>query len=265
MQTVLVTGSEGVIGRKVIARLASRNDITVIAIDRAASSTGHNHDLSHYDPHWVSLLDGVDCIIHLAAESSPGSSWDDLVPANIDATLNLYFAAAAHGVSKVIFASSVWVLNGRRFVPGLMPTHTVGDPGSSAYGASKLFGERVAKAFFSSHGISTLVLRIGAFNEKAPTRWMSDWDQSAWLGEQDFMIALDAALAWQGQDYQIHTLVSQADPPRWDTSALKHELGAVLSQSHKVKLGFSAKAKTFIAYLSRTLSRRTNSLVPWFW
>jgi nucleoside-diphosphate-sugar epimerase len=58
------------------------------------------------------LCQGVDVVLHLAANPSPEGVWDDLVRTNITGTYNIFVAALAAGCRRVIFASSIHAVSG---------------------------------------------------------------------------------------------------------------------------------------------------------
>lgn len=103
---------------------------------------------------------GVDIIVHLAANTGVGPSVEDphsdcLV--NIIGTLNYLEAARHTGVNRFIFASS-----GASIGECEPPIHEELAPHPvSPYGASKLAGEGYCSVYFRTFGIKTVVLRFG--------------------------------------------------------------------------------------------------------
>jgi hypothetical protein len=105
---------------------------------------------------------GAHSVLHLAADPSPRADfYASLLDRNIKATYNVMHAAAAAGVKRVVFASSVNAILG-------YPDHRqvraedVAWPGN-VYGASKAWGEAVLGAFVArSEGtLSAIAVRIG--------------------------------------------------------------------------------------------------------
>ena len=119
------------------------------------------------------LVQDCDGILHLGGVSTE-RSFDEIVPANIVGVYNIYRAAAKYDRPRVIFASS-------NHVTGAYSTQQIITPNDpflpdSCYGASKVFGEAVAKLFFVKEGIESAIVRIGScFDQPSDLRMMSTW------------------------------------------------------------------------------------------
>lgn len=122
---MLVTGAAGFIGRAVCARLSETPDIELVATVRrfggaplpvAAVSA---RELSE-DSDWRDVLESVDVVVHAAARAHVTNGRDDLAEyrrVNVAGTMNLARQAAACGVRRLVFLSSVKV-NGDSTLPG---------------------------------------------------------------------------------------------------------------------------------------------------
>jgi UDP-glucose 4-epimerase len=103
---------------------------------------------------------GVDAIVHLAANTGVGPSVDDPrldMECNVVGTFNMLEAARLNGVKKFIFASSGAPAG--EVEPPIheeLPPHPV-----SPYGSSKLAGEGYCSAYYRTFGIDTVCLRFG--------------------------------------------------------------------------------------------------------
>ncbi|MFJ4919083.1 NAD-dependent epimerase/dehydratase family protein [Streptomyces sp. NPDC088725] len=136
---------------------------------------------------------GVDAIIHLAGISLE-ASFDKILRSNIQGTYNLYEAARAEGVGRVVFASSNHAVG---FTPRpqdgdpLIPVDTPRRP-DTYYGLSKSFGEDLAQLYWDLHGLETVSVRIGScFAEPTSVRMLSVWMSPA-DGARLFHAALTA-------------------------------------------------------------------------
>lgn len=105
-------------------------------------------------------MKGVDCIIHLAANTGVPPSVKNPrmdMECNVIGTFNMLEAARMNKVNKFIFASSGAPAG--MVAPPIheeLPPHPV-----SPYGASKLAGEGYCSAYYYSFGINTVCLRFG--------------------------------------------------------------------------------------------------------
>ncbi len=131
-------------------------------------------------------LDGMDGVIHLGGLPNEAGI-DDMLQTNILGTYNLYDAARATGVNRVVFASS-------NHTTGFYPRSETITPfdvprPDTRYGLSKCWGEMVAGFYYDKAGISTLSIRIGnaaAYpnSERTAAIWISPRDlyQLVWIG-----------------------------------------------------------------------------------
>ncbi len=114
-RTVLITGAGGNIGTKLRAHFSGLGwTLRLLDVDARGDAAIKVADLADWDDAWVTQFAGVDAVIHLAGNPSPAASWASAVKLNIDLTANVYEAAAAQGVRRVVFASSNWVMAGHR-------------------------------------------------------------------------------------------------------------------------------------------------------
>lgn len=161
---------------------------------------------------------GVDAIIHLAGISLE-ASFDKILRANIEGTYNLYEAALAEGVRRIVFASSNHAVGFTpRPLPGdpLIPIGTPRRP-DTFYGLSKCFGEDLAQLYWDRHGLETVSVRIGScFPEPTSVRMLS-----VWMSPGDGARLFDAALSAENVG---HTVVhGSSDNTRlwWDLTSAR--------------------------------------------
>lgn len=110
-------------------------------------------------------LEGVDAVIHLAAIPSPYHGNDEqLFRANVQGTFNVMLACEAHGIGKVVYASSIcyYGLLFRREM--LMPAYLPLDEDhpshpQDGYSLSKRIGEEIMRAFVQRTGGAVASLR----------------------------------------------------------------------------------------------------------
>ena len=200
---VVVTGSQGMVGRAVVSELKSAGH-HVIPLDRSPGPEVIRADLSGRrlkdrilsrlgkSPRWARSFAGADAVVHLAADPDPGGGYRSIVWNNVAGTRNVMHAAHAHGVEKVVFASSLHAVIGHiagnphrdmERNTGVVADTDVAYFPLSLYGASKAMGELNGKAAVARGEVRSFVaIRIGWYAPEEPepgvprTRWVSDTD-----------------------------------------------------------------------------------------
>lgn len=196
---VLVTGIAGTIGS--VIKLGFSEKYELSGLDRVTTegvpcAVADVADLSAIAP----SFEGVDVVVHLAADPSPRASWDSVLQNNIVGTRNVFEAARNARVRRVVLASSHHaagfyglkddpykaIYEGRleeaeRPIERLPPNRVRPD---SYYGVSKIFGEALGSYFHDQYGISVICLRIGwVMKTDDPT--FSAASLSLWLSHRD--------------------------------------------------------------------------------
>ncbi|CAG9176413.1 NAD-dependent epimerase/dehydratase family protein [Cupriavidus pampae] len=179
---ILMTGAAGNLGKVLRDRLKRYADVVRLS-DIADLGTAHAQEelvtCNLADPQAVhALVEGVDAIVHLGGVSVE-RPFEEILPANIQGTYNIYEAARRHGVKRVVFASSNHVI-GFYKQGDMLDSDTVPRP-DGYYGISKAFGEQMASFYFDRYGIETVSLRIGSSFPEAKDRRML----ITWLGYDD--------------------------------------------------------------------------------
>ena len=168
-RSVLVTGANGFVGKAVCADLPTRgykvrgvvrqnhlleprNGLECLSIDQIDADTD-----------WSEVLCGVDSVVHLAARvhlmrETAADPLTEFRRTNVDLTLSLASQAAAAGVRRFVFVSSVKVNGevtpvGQPFNADDMPRPT--DP----YGISKLEAELGLLQLAADTGIEVVIIR----------------------------------------------------------------------------------------------------------
>ncbi|MDX3385033.1 NAD(P)-dependent oxidoreductase [Streptomyces niveiscabiei] len=211
-RTVLLTGAAGGLGTLMRGLLPEYGydlrclDLVPVDGDPGAITA----DLADRDA-LAEAVRGVDAIVHLAGISLE-SSFEKILRANIEGTYNLYEAARAQGVRRIVFASSnhaVGYTPRPREGDPLVPVDTPRRP-DTFYGLSKSFGEDLAQFYWDKHGLETVSVRIGScFAEPTSVRMLS-----LWMSPADGARLLHAALTAENVG---HTVVygSSANTRLW--------------------------------------------------
>lgn len=176
---VLLTGASGLIGGLVIRDLSDGYDLFGFSRRPVASIPHTVADISDFEA-VRKASQGMDMVLHLAAETEDYDDFDKVLAVTMQGTLNMYRAAQEAGVKRVVFGSAGSTMLGYQFDPASiyaqladnqlqqMPAsarmilHT--DPARPAdfYSVGKLFGEHTGRLFSDRYGMSVLVIRIGA-------------------------------------------------------------------------------------------------------
>ena len=157
---VLVTGSEGFLGRHVCRALKARGH-AVVGLDSAPGAE-IMADITKVLP----IMD-LDAIVHLAAVASPNvctANPELAFSVNVLGTQQVLRLALESGVKKLVFASSAHVYGvGPKYLPTdeYHPLFL-----QNTYTTTKILGEQLCQLFYDNHGLSYAVLRL--FNVYGP-------------------------------------------------------------------------------------------------
>jgi len=229
-RTVLITGANGNLGRKMRAHLEARGgyELRLLDLDAGGDAAVLAADLSVYDERWARAFEGVDAVLHLAAHPSPRIDWETAQRLNLDLTFNVYDAAARHGARRMVFASSNWVMAGYRFEDVRLTTDLPPRP-LNPYGVSKLIGERAGKSLAEQRGVSFIGLRIGycqrGENLPGPHMGQGRWGQDMWLSNRDFCHGWERAILAENVGFAVLNLMSDNPGMPWDIEETRRVIG----------------------------------------
>jgi len=101
---VLVTGSEGRVASRIKRHLGEDHEF--VFLDREeAPDVDYVADIADYEA-IRPAFDGVDAVVHLAANPTTEASWESVQRSNIAGTRYVLEAVVDTGVERVIFAGS---------------------------------------------------------------------------------------------------------------------------------------------------------------
>lgn len=250
MKRIVVTGSNGLIGRMLLDAWRESGAYDVVGLARSESDyTDVKADTSDLDA-LVSAFKGADVIVHLAGSSAVDSSWDAVLESNIIGVRNVFEAAKIAGVPRVVFSSSnhavgTFEMANQPEIHEIHDTrqidHTVELMPDSYYGVSKAYGEAMARYYVDHHDLQAVCLRIGACTgtdkpHSPENLWKPERDdepgiredrtriRATWLSNRDCVHlierSIEADVTW-GIFYGI------SDNPRklWDIEHAREVLG----------------------------------------
>ncbi|MFP1925948.1 UDP-glucose 4-epimerase family protein [Lonsdalea quercina] len=182
---LLVTGSSGFIGRRVV-ELAKAQGISCLTHrsekQGAANQEGVVYKNLSASANWRETLDGVDTVIHCAArvhqmQDAQRDSLSLYRETNVAGTLTLARQAAEAGVKRFVFLSSIKV-NGEISPPDHPFTPQVMRPPQDPYGLSKYEAELGLWQIAQETGLEVTVIRpplVYGPGVKANFRTMMNW------------------------------------------------------------------------------------------
>jgi uronate dehydrogenase len=216
---LLLTGAAGNLGRELRSRLKPYCDVLRLSDRSAMESLGAGEEIVQAlleDKNAVlSLLDGVDAVVHMGGISTE-QPWDAILAGNIIGAVNLYEAARCKGVRRIVLASSNHVTGFYRQDEVITP-RTAPRP-DGFYGLSKAFGEDLAQLYWDRWGIETVSLRIGSSYPEPKDRRML----STWLSFDDLERLVVAALTAPIVGHSIIYGVSDNQAMWWDNTSARH-------------------------------------------
>ena len=165
---VLVTGAAGRIGSAFAEHAHQRYDLRLMIqseVQRTDRLAGWGEvavaDLANLE-RLKALCEGIDTVVHLAANADPSAVWEDLLRDNIVGTYNMMAAAKGAGCRRLIFASSIHAVSGYPHRSQVKTSEPV-NPGD-VYGVSKCFGESLGRYMAEQEGLSVIRRQIGGYN-----------------------------------------------------------------------------------------------------
>ena len=239
-----ITGAGGRVGRTLTDGLADRYELTLfIRKTRPVTSRSLKvveANLAKKDE-VKGIFEGLDAVIHLAADPHTQSAWESVLQDNIVATYNVLEEALRAGLKRVIFASTNHVQNGYAMAQtptSLDPSFTesgrlikLSDPPApdSYYGVSKLFGEDLGRYYSRLHGLEFISVRIGwsapkEFSAKQSEKSREMHLRALFLSYRDCINLFIRTLEVE-TDFLVVYGISNSRNPIFDLAETKEKLG----------------------------------------
>jgi len=214
-----ITGAEGTIGSVLRKGLSNKYKIISFTL-QTQDFESVQMDLSNNNE-IKGKFEGLDALIHLAADPRPEASWESVKKNNLEATYNVYNEVKNAGVKKIIFASTNHTQHGDTLLTTpetldlkknkILSLENNTNP-DSLYAVSKLFGEDLGKYFSEQHKIKFIGLRIGWIVKGDDPTIMcgtpsEDYLRSMYLSHRDCIQAFERALE-SSRDFLIAYVIS---------------------------------------------------------
>lgn len=167
---ILVTGATGFVGRAVVQRLLSEDESQAVAVAVRREDSRLSGRVLQYltgdlesSTDWSTALRGISAVVHCAARvhvmaDTATNPLDAFRRVNVQATLNLARQAAAAGVRRFVFVSSIKV-NGEATPLGQPFTADDTPAPCDAYGVSKMEAEQGLLALAAQTGMEVPIIR----------------------------------------------------------------------------------------------------------
>ncbi|NLC56956.1 MAG: NAD(P)-dependent oxidoreductase [Armatimonadetes bacterium] len=228
---VLVTGAAGRVGRMVCPYLAQRHTLRLFDLVPAEAPEGEMWIGSILDrPALAEAMAGMEGVLHLAYGARRGAdaaTFDELsFDVNTKGTFFVAQAAAAAGVRRLVYTSSLSLYEGNMPAPGCQFTEEAPIAPVTSYALTKYLGEEVLRTASRTSGLEVVCLRL-----TYPT-WPEEWPKAAsrWPGTirtaaADVAAACHLALVTPDLRFEVIHIASDTPGCPWDISKARRVLG----------------------------------------
>jgi len=164
---ILVTGSTGFVGKRVLEMASAKNWECLAQVRKATTKKPRAEavivPVIDSTTDWLHALSGVDCIVHCAArvhqmQESEAEALVAYNEVNTLGTLHLARQAAALGIKRFVFLSSIKV-NGEFTDAGFPFSAEVNQPPTDPYAKSKYDAEIGLKNIAQETGLEVVIIR----------------------------------------------------------------------------------------------------------
>ncbi len=226
---VLLTGAGGRIGTAFREYVGDRYALRLVdrqadKISAAGAQEVVEADLSDLEV-CRQLCEGMDTVLHLAADPSPRADfYESLIDNNIKAVYNIFRAAKDQGCRRVIFASSIQVIEGYPLDVQARPESPIKP--MNMYAVCKAFGEATAHYFAYAEGLSSIAVRVGGYEGNRV-----DWSTrdgralSAFVSKRDLSHLFVQCIETEDVQFAILQAVSDNRFKRMDITSTRAAVG----------------------------------------
>lgn len=238
---VLVTGASGLIGGLTIRNLADKYTFSALNRSHVEGIPCLQADINDAEA-IKPAFQGIDMVLHLSAETKDLSNWSKIYSTTMAGTVNVFEAAQAAGVQRIVFGSTGGTMCGYEYDDSLpygrlaagkyeevgaswpLLKHTDPPRPDAPYSIGKLFGEATGRWFADTYGISVLCIRLGAVLDTNRPKLLRHFP--GFLAHEDCVQMIDKCLsAPMSLKFDIFDAISE-NKYRWrDISHAKAVLG----------------------------------------
>ena len=181
MNKILVTGADGFIGQSLCNELVKRNKKVHGIVRNLSPLKNYNKNIKYipvgninHQTNWEHLLSDIDCIVHCAGITQvmkKKNKEKNLYNTNVEGTKKIAIQAAAAGVRRIIFLSSIKVNGEKTAGIELNKSHSINNDKKffthldkpspkDLYGLSKLKAEEVLLKISNETNLEVTILRL---------------------------------------------------------------------------------------------------------
>jgi nucleoside-diphosphate-sugar epimerase len=267
-----IIGGAGFVGTRLSKRLQLANQVhSIMDINVLSSSEVQFVDVE--DPVTLNNLNGIDCIINLAAihrdDIRPLSRYDDV---NVTGAKNICDAARKYKINKIIFTSSVAIY-------GFAPPGT-DESGRinyfNDYGRTKFLAEKVFKDWFDEdpHNRSLVIVRptviFGEGNrgnvynllKQISSRKFVMFGKGKNIKSMAYVENVAAFLEYCLSFEKGFRVYNYIDKPDFDMNTLVSKVRHILFGKNNIGIRLPSLVGTFIGYSADIFSRITGKRLP---
>jgi len=217
MKNILLTGAAGSIGTSLRNNLSNKYHFRYFDIENTKNKKDAVvANITNFKA-ILSSMDGIDAVVHLAANPNDAQLWKDVYHNSIGGTYNVFEAARQAGIKKIIYASSIQV-NGKRTRQQARITST-DQPAQpdNLYAVGKLAGETLARFFSEIYDMSIICLRIGFFQKDPPIpKTIHDDILKSWCSPGDLAQLVSNCIETDDLGFQVFYGVSNNSRSLWN-------------------------------------------------
>ena len=204
---VLVTGMSGLIGGALRRHLEGTYELSALNRRPIPGVKCHQGDIADLDA-IAPAFAGIDTVVHLAARTGSSEFFEEILQANVIGTYNVFEAARRAGVGRVVYASSGATVSAWERDPPYSAlvagrydeakswttmTHEMPLRPAGLYGASKIWGEAIARHYSDTYNLSAICVRIGRV--LAADRPTSAREFSVFCSQRDVVRMIELCIA----------------------------------------------------------------------
>lgn len=225
---VLLTGAGGRIGAAFRAFVGDRYELRLVDRDASKVEDAGDYPVIEADLSNLAVCQevcaGIDTVVHLAADANASADfYGSLLDNNVKACYNIFRAAKDQGCQRVIWASSIQVIEGYPLDVQAHPESPIKP--MNMYAAAKAFGEAMAHYFAHAEGLSCLAVRVGAYKGNRVLEKPDGRTLSAFVSRRDLSHLLAQCVEVENLQFAIVHGVSDNRFKRMDITSTRALVG----------------------------------------